>query len=146
MRRAGAPAIRVLLRIFVAEHLFKASPLVIQLDHLVGPQALDGSCSQKELVDKWTNQFACGHLCGTRGSNLPRDDHAAGQREIRHRLQPIRDVAHVEELAPHLRFGMLHVHVTRVFQACLDSRMVEQMVVAPACHKAQSGMLDTGKG
>jgi hypothetical protein len=146
MRRAGTPAIRVLLRIFVAEHLFKTTTLVIHLDNLVDPQALGGSCGQKEFVDKWTNQFARGHFVGTVGSSLTGDDHAAGQGQIWNWLQPIGDVADVEEVSSYLCFRMLHADVTRLLQACPNFWVVEQMVVTPSRHKAESCVLDSGEG
>jgi hypothetical protein len=146
MGRTGAPAIRVLLHIFVAEHLFKAPTLVIHLDHLVSLQALGRSRGQKEFVDTSAQQFARGHRVGTRGRRLPGDDHTAGQREIRDWLQPIRDVAHIEEFSLHLRFRMLHTHITRVLQAGSYAWVVEQLVVTPPCQKAQSSVLDPREG
>jgi hypothetical protein len=122
---AGAPTIWVLLRIFVAEHLFKGTALVIQLNNLVGVQTLGWRRGQKEFVDKRTNQFPTGHCFGTLGSGLPRDDHAARECEVRQGLQPILDVADVEELAPHLRFWMLQRHVTRMLQAGAHFRVVK---------------------
>ncbi len=84
-----------------------------------------------------------GEVFGPWRSGLPRDDHAAGEGELRHRLEPIREVADVEELTAYLRFRMLHAHVTGLLQAGADAGMVEQMIVAPPRHKAQTSVLDT---
>ena len=55
--RTGAPAIRVLFLILITQHLFEATPLVIQFNNLIGAQALGWSRGQKQFVDKPIRSF-----------------------------------------------------------------------------------------
>ena len=65
---------------------------------------------------------------------MRRHDHAAGDA-----LRSHRDLGAIVEATPHLTFGTLLELIRRRVQACLNERMIKQVIVFATGHKGEPG-------
>jgi hypothetical protein len=54
----GAPAVGVFFQIFICEHGFEGSPLMIEIEHIFDQEPIGRECRNEEFVDPLSNALA----------------------------------------------------------------------------------------
>ncbi len=120
--RMTAPAVWVLLLVFIGEDRGVSPAMQVQLDHIAGGEGVLWQIREEQFVD---HPCAC-HPNGTLllSGRMRGHDHAAG-----HSLGSYRNLGAIVEAARHLTFGTLLDLIGRQVQARLKPRMIEQVIV-----------------
>ena len=100
----------------------------IELDHVGRLQAAGGLGGQEQFVDVLPHLLANGHRLPINRGRPFGHNHPAVQLLRKQGLQPIGEVPHLIDLAPHAGFGVEQFAVTGTSEPSLHAGMGEQLI------------------
>ena len=127
----AAPAIRVLLDVFIGQSRLKGAAMQIQFNDVGGGESLLRQVAEKEFVDDARSRDA--HRTLLLAGRMRGNDHAAQPA-----LGANWHVWAIVEAAYHLAFRTLLHLIGRQVQACLHERMIEDGVLLAAGHEGEA--------